>query len=139
MPRAASSSRSGPTSGRAGSLGFLAGGYKSPEALGEQIATTRAAGVAFGVNLFAPNPLPIGRSEYERYAEAIEISLRYLSEVSPSDLACPTAVQLCYLAGDFDRLRKLSRERGDLLNYVAQAICGAGYQPVAMGLRPTKV
>ena len=57
-----------------------------------------------------------------RYAEAIEISLRYLSEVSPSDLACPTAVQLCYLAGDFDRLRKLSRERGDLLNYVAQAL-----------------
>ena len=58
----------------------------------------------------------------ERYSEGVDISLRYLSEVNPSELACPTALQLCFLAGDFDRLRTLSRERGDLLNYVAQAL-----------------
>jgi hypothetical protein len=58
----------------------------------------------------------------ERYSEAIDISLRYLSEVNPSDLSCPTALQLCFLAGDFGRLRTLSRERGDLLNYTAQAL-----------------
>jgi hypothetical protein len=58
----------------------------------------------------------------ERYSEAIEISLRYLTEVSPSELACPSVPQLCFLAGDYDRLRELSRQRGDLLNYAAQAL-----------------
>jgi hypothetical protein len=62
----------------------------------------------------------------ERYTEAVDISLRYLSEVNPSELGCPTAVQLCFLAGDFDRLRTLSRERGDLLNYTAQALASIG-------------
>lgn len=40
--------------GSAGALGFLAGGYKSAEQLGEQIRLVRAAGVDFGVNLFVP-------------------------------------------------------------------------------------
>jgi hypothetical protein len=62
----------------------------------------------------------------ERYSEAVDISLRYLAEVNPSELGCPTALQLCFLAGDFDRLRTLSRERGDLLNYVAQALATSG-------------
>jgi hypothetical protein len=61
----------------------------------------------------------------DRYKEAIDISLRYLADVSPSDLACPSAVQLCFLAGDFDRLKTLARERGDLLSYVAQALACA--------------
>lgn len=63
----------------------------------------------------------------DRFAEAIEISLRYLKEASPSELACPSALQLCFLAGDFDRLRTLARERGDLLNYVAQALAHPVY------------
>ncbi len=73
----------------------------------------------------APAQILVGLlARLERYAEAIEISLRYLTEVNPSELACPNALQLCYLAGDFDRLKTLSRERGDLLNYVAQALAG---------------
>ena len=44
---------------RAGGLGFLAGGYKSPEALTDEIAVMAATGLPFGVNLFAPNPVPV--------------------------------------------------------------------------------
>jgi nitronate monooxygenase len=58
--------------GRAGSLGFLAGGYKTPDALAGQISAVRAAGVAFGVNLFAPNPVPIDPEEFRRYAAALD-------------------------------------------------------------------
>jgi NAD(P)H-dependent flavin oxidoreductase YrpB (nitropropane dioxygenase family) len=57
--------------GRAGSLGFLAGGYKTPDALAGQISAVRAAGAAFGVNLFAPNPVPVDRAEFRRYATAL--------------------------------------------------------------------
>jgi NAD(P)H-dependent flavin oxidoreductase YrpB (nitropropane dioxygenase family) len=56
---------------KAGSLGFLAGGYKTADLLAEQIATVRSAGVTFGVNLFAPNPVPVDPSAYRDYAHAI--------------------------------------------------------------------
>lgn len=55
----------------AGSLGFLAAGYKSAEAVAEQIAAVRAAGVPFGVNVFAPNPLPVDAAAYREYARVI--------------------------------------------------------------------
>jgi nitronate monooxygenase len=70
---------------RAGSLGFLAGGYKSPEALSEQIGAVRAAGVPFGVNLFAPNPLSIDRADYRRYAGAIRKDLELHGASAPSE------------------------------------------------------
>lgn len=55
----------------AGSLGFLAAGYKDPEAVAEQIAEVRAMGVPFGVNVFAPNPLPVDPAAYREYAGAL--------------------------------------------------------------------
>jgi NAD(P)H-dependent flavin oxidoreductase YrpB (nitropropane dioxygenase family) len=58
--------------GRSGSLGFLGAGYKRPEAMAAEIAAARAAGVPFGVNLFAPNPLPVDRAAFGRYAEELE-------------------------------------------------------------------
>jgi nitronate monooxygenase len=58
--------------GRAGSLGFVAGGYKTAEALARQIAEVRSAGVPFGVNLFAPNPLPVDPDEFRAYAQKIK-------------------------------------------------------------------
>lgn len=57
---------------RAGGLGFLAGGYKSPQTLAEQIGTVRAEGVAFGVNLFAPNPVPVSAEAYRAYARLMQ-------------------------------------------------------------------
>lgn len=58
--------------GRVGSMGFLAGGYKTPQALADQIAAVRAENVPFGVNLFAPNPLPASGAEYLAYRRALE-------------------------------------------------------------------
>ncbi|KUI23656.1 nitronate monooxygenase family protein [Mycobacterium sp. GA-2829] len=56
----------------AGSLGLLAAGYKKPDALQAEIATVRAASVPFGVNVFAPNPVPIDAEDYRRYAAALQ-------------------------------------------------------------------
>ncbi len=56
---------------RAGSLGFLGAGYKRPEDVAAEIAAVRAAGVTFGVNVFAPSPLAVDREEFRRYAEEI--------------------------------------------------------------------
>ncbi len=57
---------------RAGSLGFLAAGYKTPQALAGQIAAVRAEGVPFGVNVFAPNPVPVDPEEFRRYARMLQ-------------------------------------------------------------------
>ena len=58
--------------GRAGALGFLAGGYLAPDVLASRIAAVQEAGVPFGVNLFAPNPVPAVPAEFRRYASAIQ-------------------------------------------------------------------
>jgi len=57
---------------RAGSLGFLPAGYKTPDALAEQLALLRASGAPFGVNVFAPNPVPVDPAEFRAYADAIQ-------------------------------------------------------------------
>jgi NAD(P)H-dependent flavin oxidoreductase YrpB (nitropropane dioxygenase family) len=53
---------------RAGGLGFLAAGYKTPQALTDEIAGTS---VRFGVNLFVPGPVPIDLAAFRRYADLI--------------------------------------------------------------------
>ncbi len=57
---------------RGGSLGFLGGGYKTPDALADQMAEVRSAGVPFGVNLFAPNPVPVDPDAYDNYRDQIQ-------------------------------------------------------------------
>jgi len=54
-----------------GSLAFVAGGYLTAETLGAQIATVRAGTEAYGVNLFAPNPLPVDPAAYTAYRDLI--------------------------------------------------------------------
>jgi nitronate monooxygenase len=49
----------------AGGFGFLAGGYKTPEALGAEMD---ALTVPFGVNLFVPGPSTLTEAEFRRYA-----------------------------------------------------------------------
>jgi len=56
---------------RAGGFGFLAGGYKSPQDLASQIRDVRKSGVSFGVNLFAPHPVPVDPDAYRRYARVL--------------------------------------------------------------------
>jgi NAD(P)H-dependent flavin oxidoreductase YrpB (nitropropane dioxygenase family) len=55
---------------KAGGLGFLAGGYKKPATLAEQIKAVR--GTLFGVNLFAPNPVPVDPDAFREYAKALQ-------------------------------------------------------------------
>lgn len=58
---------------RAGGMGFLAGGYKTPEVLSAEIGAVAGASVPFGVNLFAPNPVPVDAGEFRRYADLIAV------------------------------------------------------------------
>jgi len=58
---------------RAGHFAQLAAGYRTPADLAAQIAEVRDATDRFGVNLFAPNPVPIGDAEYDRYRDALGV------------------------------------------------------------------
>ncbi len=57
-----------------------------------------------------------------RHSEAIKVSRAYLRDVPASELACPSAVQLCQLAGDFRQLRDIARQQDDVLTYAAALI-----------------
>jgi NAD(P)H-dependent flavin oxidoreductase YrpB (nitropropane dioxygenase family) len=54
-----------------GCLGFLAGGYLTADALAEQLARVRPETSLYGVNLFAPNPVPVERAAYATYRDLI--------------------------------------------------------------------
>jgi NAD(P)H-dependent flavin oxidoreductase YrpB (nitropropane dioxygenase family) len=55
----------------AGSLGLLDGGYRTAESLAAQMAAVSERTDTFGVNLFAPNPVPVDRDAYLRYRELL--------------------------------------------------------------------
>lgn len=57
---------------RAGSLGLLAAGYKNPDSVSAEIDAVRAASIPFGVNVFAPAPVPIDAEAYREYAAAVQ-------------------------------------------------------------------
>jgi nitronate monooxygenase len=57
---------------KAGGLGMLAAGYKTAEAVEAEIKVMRREGIPFGVNVFAPNPLPVDPDSYVRYAESLQ-------------------------------------------------------------------
>ncbi|MEB4211491.1 nitronate monooxygenase [Mycobacterium sp. 94-17] len=56
---------------RAGALGFLAAGYKTVQAVDAEIKAVRAEGIPFGINVFAPNPMPVDPRRYRAYAALI--------------------------------------------------------------------
>jgi nitronate monooxygenase len=57
---------------RAGALAFLAGGYKSPEAMTAEIAAVRAATAEpFGVNVFVPGAPFADTGALERYLSSV--------------------------------------------------------------------
>jgi len=55
----------------AGFGGFLAAGYKSPEAVSAEIEQVRRRTTAFGVNLFAPPVVPVDLEAYAAYRELL--------------------------------------------------------------------
>jgi len=66
-----------------------------------------------------------------RYDEAIQVSLDHLRDADPNQLFCPSVFQLCQEAGDYNRLRSLARERGDLLHFAAASLEGYATEPRA--------
>ncbi|BAX92647.1 nitronate monooxygenase [Mycobacterium shigaense] len=56
----------------AGGFGLLAAGYKTVEAVEAEIKAVRSDGIAFGVNVFAPNPLPVDPDRYRAYAAIMQ-------------------------------------------------------------------
>ncbi|GLE52857.1 NAD(P)H-dependent flavin oxidoreductase [Mycobacterium montefiorense] len=56
----------------AGGLGMLAAGYKTIQAVEAELKTVRAEGIPFGINLFAPNPVPVDPDSYRAYAAIIQ-------------------------------------------------------------------
>lgn len=57
---------------QAGGLGLLAAGYKTAEAVEAEIKSARSEGIPFGVNVFAPNPLPVDPDGYRAYAAIMQ-------------------------------------------------------------------
>jgi nitronate monooxygenase len=56
----------------AGALGFFAAGYKTPEAMAEDIGATRdLTSAPFGVNVFAAAPTEVAADELAAYAERV--------------------------------------------------------------------
>src|SRR5688572_16381092 len=60
-----------------------------------------------------------------RYDDAIKAFQRYLIDVDPEGLACPSLLQLYQMAGDFEQLRQLAKQQSDPLSYMAAMIQGA--------------
>lgn len=56
----------------AGGFPFLAGGYKTIEALGAEISQVRAAGAEFGVNLFVPSRESVDEASFAAYAAELQ-------------------------------------------------------------------
>ncbi|OBI13274.1 2-nitropropane dioxygenase [Mycobacterium sp. E2327] len=57
---------------QAGALGMLAAGYKTVDAVEAEIKKVRAEGIPFGINVFAPNPLPVDPDSYRAYAAIVQ-------------------------------------------------------------------
>ncbi|MFF5083937.1 nitronate monooxygenase [Actinoplanes sp. NPDC000266] len=70
--------------GKAGALGFLAAGYKTPAAVEEELRTVRSADVPYGLNIFVPMPAPPDREPLLRHRERLFAeAARYGVELPP--------------------------------------------------------
>ena len=57
-----------------------------------------------------------------RYDDAVNAFRRYLMDVAPEDLSCPSLLQLCQMAGDFEQLKQVAKLKRDPLSYMAALI-----------------
>lgn len=70
---------------QAGGLGLLAAGYKTVEAIEAEITSVRSEGIPFGVNIFAPNPLPVDPDRYRAYAAIMQAEADQFGLTLPPD------------------------------------------------------
>jgi hypothetical protein len=68
-----------------------------------------------------------------RYEDAIEASLRYLPDSIGTSQSCTPVLQLCQMAGDYSKLRRLAQESGDLLGFAAGMIQEGNSRPGFVG------
>jgi hypothetical protein len=54
-----------------------------------------------------------------RYDDAIKAFRRYLADVETEELSCPSLLQLCQMAGDFEQLKQVAQQQSDPLSYMA--------------------
>lgn len=66
-----------------------------------------------------------------RPQEAADVALEHLSKADPQFLTCPNALQLCQMAGDYQRLAEVSRQRRDLLSFAAATMQSRSAQAAA--------
>lgn len=59
-----------------------------------------------------------------RYGEAIDLLEQRLADAPPSRLMCPGAIEICQMAGDFNRMAELAYNRGDWIHYAAALASG---------------
>ena len=45
-------------------------------------------------------------------------------DAAPEDLSCPSLLQLCQMARDFQQLREVAKQQSDPLSYLAALIQG---------------
>ncbi|WAC89160.1 NAD(P)H-dependent flavin oxidoreductase [Mycobacterium sp. Aquia_213] len=69
----------------AGGLGMLAAGYKTVAAVEAELKTVRAEGIPFGINLFAPNPVPVDPDSYRAYAAIVQQEADQFGLALPAD------------------------------------------------------
>jgi hypothetical protein len=62
----------------------------------------------------------------KRYREAVSVSEEFLKDTDPQYLTCPTTIQLCQLAGDWDALRRVASAQGDAIGFTAALLHAAG-------------
>jgi nitronate monooxygenase len=68
----------------AGAVGFLAAGYKTPEAVEDELRTVRGSGSPYGLNIFVPMPAPPDVAALERYRDVLRVEAdRYEVELPP--------------------------------------------------------
>ncbi|MBO3739279.1 nitronate monooxygenase [Actinoplanes flavus] len=70
--------------GRAGALGLLAAGYKTPEAVEDELRAVRSAGIGYGLNIFVPSRPPSDIAALERYRRLLQAEAdRYGVDLPP--------------------------------------------------------
>ncbi|MET0417652.1 MAG: nitronate monooxygenase [Actinoplanes sp.] len=68
----------------AGTAGFLAAGYKTPDAVASEVAQVRATGLPYGLNIFVPSPRPADVAPLEDYRRSLlPEAQRYGVELPP--------------------------------------------------------
>ncbi|MET8149219.1 nitronate monooxygenase [Actinoplanes sp. NPDC049668] len=69
--------------GSAGAVGFLAAGYKAPEAVAREVAELRESGLPYGLNIFVPSPPPADVAPLEEYRRVLEAEARRYAVTLP--------------------------------------------------------